>query len=420
MRQLISRFLASEGLRATGLVAFGNVLSTGLGAVAMILIFRALTPGEFGLFSAVFAMMMVAVKLSDLGVNVALQRTLAQPDSHVGQADKQSIWTLTLIFKLAVAALLSFLGLVLAIPLSRLLHLDPSYLTLGLVATSGMIVYDQAVITSQALHRFALSVGISAFQSVVKIIGVIYLSRLALATPGNLVLLYGISPLIGSLPLPLFLTLPIGRVNWQKSTRAVLAIAKFTAIAVLSAALADNLDVIMIQSMLTTEGTGLYSAGARIASFVGIVGYAIGIVLNIRVAKYKTKEHLEKYLGKAHRLAALSFFSMLLTVPFASLLIRLTAGIEYLSAAPSLQLLLIAAGLVLATSPYVALFYTFDRPQYFAVSGILIAVLLLTGNWLLIPTLGIFGAGLAKLLTRLVIFIYTYRLANKLYHEEFG
>lgn len=419
MRTILARYWGSEGIRATGLVALGNVLSTGLGAIAMILIFRLLAPSDFGIFSAIFALMMVGAKFADFGTNIALQRTIAQPDSHVSPADKASIWSLTLVFKLTIALVIALLGYFTSPYLSSILHLDPIYVRAGLIAVSGMIIYDQALITAQAMHRFGISVGLSALQSVIKIAGIAILHFFYTINPITLIYLYGLAPLIGSLLIPLTLKLPLGKITWSKSSKSIIKIAKWTSLAIISAALADNLDVLMIQSLLDSVGTGIYASGARIAGFVAIVSYAIGVVLNVRVAKYKTKEHLKRYLKKANKLALASFIIMLFSTVFARALILITAGPEYLAATSSLQLLLVATGIVMATSPYVALFYTFDRPQYFAYSGILVAIALLAGNYLLIPLYGIEGAAVSKLATRTLGFIYTYYYAQRIYHEEY-
>jgi len=419
MHRVIAKFWNSQGIRSTGLVAVGNIASTGLGAIAMILIFRLLLPSDFGIFSAIFALMMVGAKLADFGTNIALQRTIAQPDSHVSPSDKASIWTLTLIFKLTIAVLIATLGWFVSPFISNLFNLDSIYIRAGLIAVSGMIVYDHALITAQATHHFGISVGLSALQSILKIVGIGALFYLDSINSINLIYLYGLAPFLGSILVPLTLKLPIGKITWGKSSKSIIKIAKWTSLAIISAALADNLDVLMIQSLLDSVGTGIYASGARIAGFVAIVSYAIGIVLNVRVAKYKTRKHIEKYLKKANQLAILSFVLMLLSTAFARLLILITAGPEYLSATHSLQILLIATGVVMATSPYVALFYTFDRPQYFAYSGILVVITLLISNYLLIPIFGIEGAATAKLITRVFAFIYTYWYAIAIYHAEY-
>lgn len=417
MRTLIKKIWSSEGIRSTGLVAIGNIISSGLGAIAMIMVFRLLSPTDFGIFSAIFAAMMVVVKIADFGTNIALQRILAQPSSHLSSSKKSSDWGLILIFKLLVGVLSILVAIFASDYLAPILHLNPIYLRLGLISVMGMIIYDHALITAQATHHFTLSVLANAAQSVIKILGIIALGYYTRVSAATLIILYGLAPFLGGLLVPLMLKLPLGKIDLADSRSRIIAITKWTSIAIISAAIADNLDVLMIQSMLDSSSTGLYSSAARIAGFVSLVGYAIGTVLNVRVAKYKTREHLERYLKKANLLAIASFSAMLLAIPLARLLIVLTAGLDYLAATQALQLLLVSTGLVLATSPYVALFYTLDRPQYFAISGVMIAVLLILGNWLLLPAYGIIGAGYAKLFTRLVVFVFTYLYAKKSYRS---
>lgn len=419
MVSLLKSVSSSEGLRSTAVVTIGNVVSTGLGAVAMIMAFRLVTPAEFGIFSAIFALMMIVVKIADLGTNIAMQKILSQPDEEIDNNDKKAVWGTVFLFKFIIGLLLIFLTFVFSSSLSSITNLSAGYLLIGVSSALGMIIYDQLVVTAQALQKFGLSVAVSSLQSVLKIIGLTIFYILDIAKPSLLIVLYGLAPLLGSLLVPLLIVLPLGKINWEKSKKMIWHIARFSSIAILSAAMADNIDILMIQSMLGGDDTGIYSAAARIASFVAIVGYATGTVLSVRVAKYKTKEHLTKYLRKAAQLAAASIVLMLISTIFAKPLILFTAGSPYLPAVTSLRYLLAATGLVMATSPYSALFYTLDKPQYFAISGVLISVLLLTGNYLFIPLFGLEGAGIAKLATRIIIFIFTYWYSRISYREIF-
>jgi O-antigen/teichoic acid export membrane protein len=197
---------------------------------------------------------------------------------------------------------------------------------------------------------------------------------------------------------------------------------KFTSLAVLASAIGDNIDVLMVKGFLDNYQTGLYAAGARISILLSIIGYSLGTVLSTRVARYQDPAQLRSYLRKAFALAgAITIFSFIIT-PFTKYLILLTAGSQYLAATDSVQFLLVAAMITAAATPFVSLFYLFEKPSYFAVSGVVQTIVLIAGNLIFIPMLGIIGAGLSRLLVRIVLLLvtlgYSNQMLKKLYRQN--
>src|SRR3989339_1431779 len=82
MRRLIGRVFESQGFRSAGLMTIGNISSTGLSAVAMIIFSRLLGPSDFGVFSVLFSLLLILSKLGDFGVNIAVQREIALNKSN--------------------------------------------------------------------------------------------------------------------------------------------------------------------------------------------------------------------------------------------------------------------------------------------------------------------------------------------------
>jgi O-antigen/teichoic acid export membrane protein len=95
-----------------------------------------------------------------------------------------------------------------------------------------------------------------------------------------------------------------------------------------------------------------------------------------------------------------------------------TIGQEYLGAVYPLQILLIAMGLSAAISPYSALFYLFDRPQYYAYAGIMTALFLIVGDYYLIPQIGISGAAYVRLAVKTITLIFTVYYAFNSLHKH--
>jgi O-antigen/teichoic acid export membrane protein len=168
---------------------------------------------------------------------------------------------------------------------------------------------------------------------------------------------------------------------------------------------------------MSSYDTGIWSGASRIATFAGVIGWSIGSVLSVRVARYSDPKHLREYLSKAWKLALLVIFVLVLSIPLAGLSISLTIGPAYLSGTLPLQILLLATGISGATAPYIALFYLFDKPQYYAYAGLLQTAILIGGDLLFIPQFGLIGAATVRVVVRLSVTIFTLLYVRSSYRE---
>lgn len=399
----------------------GNLAATLVSAVAMIIFSRILGPADFGLFSVLFSLLLILSKVGDLGINLAVQREIArQPDDSAAIVKVASSGTG---LKLVIGGILAAVGLLAGRWIGSVwLNLgEASPLAVWVFVLAGVVVlYEYATTLLQGLQLFGWSVAATFSQSLGKLgFALAYLNtKLSLAA---VTLVYLILPLLGVI-LSLF-KLPSGYFRprlTQAGLHPILAVAKWTSIAILSATLADNLDVILVQKYLTSFDTGLWAAAVRISSLISLVAWSLGIVLNVRVAAYRNKRHLDVYLRKASLLSAVSLISLSGLTVFSSLAITYTVGSDFLAAVTPLNLLLISTAVLTATSPFVALFYLFDKPIYFAVSGLIGTAVLLLGDVILIPQSGIIGAGYARILSRVAVLVYTLFLARRAYREHYA
>ncbi len=419
---LLSRLSHSEGLKSAGIIAFGNLFGTTVSALAMIILSRYFGPAQFGVFSSVFALLVLSAKLADLGLNLAAQRYIAK---QINQHKAKALSMVSLLFylKLALLFFLTFLGLFSTHLIANFLHLPSSHLVyLIFLLVFGVVIYEYALVIAQTFHRFSLAATIIIIQAVGKLGLVFFFLLTHQLTIEKALILYALMPLIAAL-YGLFklklnpFTLPT---HLQANLTYLKQTVLWTGIAILAATLADNLDTLLIKNMLTSYQTGLWSAAVRIATFTNLIGISFGMVLNVRVARYSTKQHLDRYLKKARLASLLMFLTILALTPLAKLGIWLTSGPAYFPATLPLILLLIATALSAATSPFVALFFLFEKPQFYAYSGILLSLVLILGDLTFIPRLGLIGAGLVKIIVRLTVFIFTLWYAKKAYEEHFA
>ncbi len=409
--------ITSSGLLAVITLGSGNVVGTVISAVALILFSRFMGPTEFGLFSAAFAAMQIVVRVADLGTNMAMERAIARVyGSDNRLADR--LMRIGFWLKAIVFFVLTVVGWIISPWLGMILHIESiPLIRSAILLSAGTIFFEYTTLVFQATHQFGIVARITIAQAVGKILlGIILIWQGALHAASGL-LVYGLMPGLGALsgwvksPLVSF-TLPA---SWKKDLRIILSVAKWTGIAAVAATLADNIDTLMVKSFMSSYDTGIWSGAVRIAAFASLVGWTIGAVLNIRVAKYHDIEHLKAYMGKAWKIGLASFLFIIASIPLAGFAIWVTIGQAYLIGTTPLQILLLATGLSAAVSPYVALFYLFDRPEYYAITGIIQTIILIVGDFILIPHFGLIGAAWVRVIVRVVVLLFTLIYARSAY-----
>jgi O-antigen/teichoic acid export membrane protein len=180
-----------------------------------------------------------------------------------------------------------------------------------------------------------------------------------------------------------------------------------SAVAFIAAGIIENIDVLFVQRYLNTYEAGLLGGVGRVALLFSILAYALSSVLNPRVAKYTDRKNLSAYFKKALLLAGASIAAILVYLPFSKFILLATIGEQYLPGLEVMNILVASSLLTLAVVPFIAMFFSFDKPWYFSVSGILQLVIIVGGNYLFVPVFGLEGSAWTRLVSRIVLFAFT-------------
>lgn len=420
---LLKKAMNSQAFKQSAYMTMGNTVASGIAAVALIIYSRLLGPEKFGAFSIGASTVLLLSKLADGGINLAIERNVARTQ-QTNTEDISKLVTVGLRYKIILTGFLTILFYIFSENLAygwlKTQHLD--IVRFAILFASVNVMYDYVALIHESLRLFKNSVWMNISQATTKAVIAVSILLLKIANPFIVFFLYTLSPLVGVFygisKLPKWVEISLAKVP-KKYGKALNAVLMFTSISVVSSALSDNIDVLLVKSFLSEYETGLYSAGARLSIIISILGFSLGAVLNARVAQYTTGDHFKKYFSKALVISSLLVVGSIVIIPFSWPLLYITAGSEYVSAAPAVSYLLSAAMITAATSPFVAMFYAFSKPQYFAVRGIFQGVLLITANLALIPAFGIVGAGMARLVTRVSVLIFTIIYALVVSKKEF-
>ncbi|MFZ2199587.1 MAG: oligosaccharide flippase family protein [Microgenomates group bacterium] len=402
--------LKPSGLLSVIVLGSGNVMGMLISAVALILFSRYMGPSEFGLFSAAYAAMQIIVRLADFGTNMAAERAIARV--HGQDSDfADSLMRVAFWFKLASFGFVATLAWFTAPWISStLLHLNnPSIIHFAVVLSLGTIFFEYSTLVFQSTHRFGQAARIVIAQAIGKFIFGLIFMYLGILHAKEALVIFGLMPGVGALlgwDKNTVTTFKLPK-TWKSDLYHILNVAKWTLIAGLAASLAENIDTLMVQSFMTSFDTGIWAGVGRIATFASVLGLSVGAVLNVRVAKYARHSDLLSYLQKTWKIALAIFVGLLLAIPLAGLAIQLTIGPAYLPGVVPLQILIVATAIAGAAIPFVALFYLFDRPEYYAYAGLIQITTLVIGDLLLIPRYGLMGASVVRVIMRFAVLAFT-------------
>ena len=403
------------GLKQSAFTIIGNGLSAGLSALAIIFIIRLLGPEKYGEFSVGLAIALILVKLNDWGLNTAILKYAS---------DNKNQKELTTKYKLILSLVISIIGLLSYQYINSFLGLKEPRIILA-AFTFGLFTtyYEHLLNILQSLHSFFNAVAINTIQAIAKLVGSGLFFILIVQQTMPLFLWYLFAPLIPVLLtrwlLPSWIKINLSVKNLKLQQR-IWSLTKHSSIALISAGIIENIDILFLQSNLTTYETGLYGGVSRIAMLFTLIAYSLANVLNSRVARYKLKKHLAPYLKKSWGVVLLSLLGFLIFIPIAKPLIHFTIGQEYLNGLPVLLMLTGASFLAIASMPFMALFYSFEADWYFSISGILQLVIILIGNAIFVPIFGLEAAAWTRLATRLFLFLFTMLLGQYLYFKHYG
>jgi O-antigen/teichoic acid export membrane protein len=410
-----------DGVWQSLITIVGNTLATGLSAVALILISRALGPTRFGEFSVGFAIVLILNKVNDGGLNATLLKFV--PPAHSDQEKMNRFFSYTFKLKLIIAAIILLLGVGLTPWLSSVLNFpQPLIILLAFTLSFASTAYEHLLTMLQSLHRFSEAVAVNAAQSATKLLGALLLSFLAFSNNTIIFSFYMLAPVIPLVCtkwlLPKWVHLKL-QSNFAGEKKLVLNMAKHSAIGFIAAGLIENIDLLFVQRYLSSYETGLMAGVSKIAAMVVLIAYSLGNVLYPRVARYQTQEHLAKYLKKSFLLVVMTIIGFLALLPFARLSILLTIGPEYLSGTEVLYILIAGSFITIATIPFLALFYAFKANWYFSISGILQLLIVVMGNVALVPEYGLVASAWTRLGMRAFLFVFTAGLGLWLYYQKY-
>jgi O-antigen/teichoic acid export membrane protein len=411
IKHLLTTAQSSQGLKQSILTIIGDFTAAGLSAIALILFSRILGPSKFGEFSVGVSLVLILARICDAGFTSATLKFVGekQDKKHLKQ-----LFSLTIYYKTGLCLVVAAVGIIFRAQIAQLLgfpHQD--LIVLAFVLGSAFVYYEHLLTMLQSLHLFARGVIVNLIQAFAKMV-----TAVGLLLTHSTSSFWALAMYLASAYLPILFSkwfLP-SWFSFEKTISAdlnlkVLKMVRHSSIAFIAVGLIENIDVLFLSKYLTTYDAGLYSGVMRISMVLSLLALSLGNVLNSRVSRYKKAQDRNVFIRKAVVIGLLSVVAFVCFVPFARLLILLSVGPEYLSGIEALIVLGAASFVLLAATPWIALFYTFKSNWFFSLSGIMQLTIVIVGNVVFVPIYGLMATAWIRLVTRVFLLMFSVGLA---------
>jgi O-antigen/teichoic acid export membrane protein len=187
-------------------------------------------------------------------------------------------------------------------------------------------------------------------------------------------------------------------VAWKRWGKEALPLAIGSAMAVVY----DKLDLVMLSKLSTLSEVGLYAIGTKFATLAAFAGYALAMPLSAELAESWPDDPARFrscFVLASETLSVAAFGVVALFLPFAPHLITTLFGRRFAPASTAARLVVAASSVQILNTLLVTTLVALRRSRLYpfaALSGIVVNAGL---NVVLIPRLGIAGAGIATLAT---------------------
>lgn len=398
----LKKLLFSQTIKDTFISFIGLGFAAAVGFVYTVILARFLGPEQFGVFSAITALIAIVYSLGDLGLTSALINFIPK------LKDKRSVIVNTsFLIEIVVGLIILVLFSVFSIFHKTIIpgsYADQIAIAGFLALNYLFINYVQGIFTAERkFARYSLTQIIDAGIKIIIVFALLSTSRLSIETA----LLANIVSTVFALVITfgkeyLKIKPSFNRDIFDK----LFHFAKWVAVTRIFSVFISRIDVILLNLLSNSYQAGIFAAANRITLLFSLLVSSLGSVVNPRFSSFDSKEKTTVYIKKLFGLIAIISGFMLVSAGFAEPIINIVFGDKYHAAVPIFQVITVAMIpfiFSLVTTP--ALIYTFNQPRFVARLTAAQVILMVIIELIFIPSIGSFAPPLALGVTNTVVFI---------------
>lgn len=415
----VKSLVFSATAKDTYILFGGNLLSAFLGFLFTMILARALSVANFGIFSATLNLVIILYSLADIGISTGSVNFVSE---HLGKGESKKA------DEYIKAAFIIRLFIVLAISLA--VALFAPFISSSLLATRDPKIAIWAAVIPLFLFPdlffpYILQAKKKFLESTV-ITNAFYLMRLLFAFVffliGSLTIstafwAFGAGFLVEAILILIFVKTGFMKSKPQKNEYVnLLKFSGWIGVNRIISSVSGKLDIQMLAAMAGALATGLYSIPARLAAFIVVLSASFSSVLAPRMAGFGNKEDEKSYLIKSTIALLPIAAGIILWIIIAKPFMLLLFGTKYIEAVPVFQALAVAQIPFLFTVPAVtAIIYAMKKTVYIGAFSFFQIAAIFFLNLVLIPKYGPFGPTITFGVTNLILAVYVWIIAIRYY-----
>lgn len=400
----------------------GNIMSAFLGFVFTLIVARALSVADFGVFSAANNLVIIIASITDVGISSAVIN-FASKYFHEGNIKTANEYVKAAFVTRLITVLAFSLLVLLFAPFVAKTFLATNDSTVAVwVAILSVCMFSWVFFPSvlQAKRKFFKSAGVEVSIGLVRAVIVFAMFFAGLLTITSSLAAFSVSALIATIT-------AFALVGWdflkakpkREIYKSLLLFSGWLGVNKVVSSISGRLDIQMLASLAGATATGLYSIPSRLALFVVVLAGSMSSVYSTRFASFSSKEKEKAYLVKTTLSLAPVIFGILAWILVAKPFIVLLFGEKYISSVGVFQALTASMIPFIITVPSVtAIIYAMKKPVYIGSFAILQLAATFTLNLLFIPKFQSYGPTITFGIIHTVYAIYTWSIVIRHYWRQ--
>ncbi|MEE9502024.1 MAG: oligosaccharide flippase family protein [Candidatus Aminicenantaceae bacterium] len=404
------------------LMTSGNILCAGLAFLAILIISKAVSVSDFGLFNISISVILMAQPLISFGM---LGTMIKFVSSHLarGQEDEAvHVVKAVFIIKATLSLILAAFVFFTAGPLAQHVFRLPSLFPVLRMAAFGIFflsIFNYVKATLWAYKKYPAYVVIQFLTDMAKVLTISILFLISALTAFSAVSVFSLLSILGIvLGFLYFRAIFFSKGNHtNKLYFQLFSFGKWLFLSNLGRRLFLYVGVVMLARMLDSEAAGIYGLALNLTYIFLIIVSTLTAVLLPEVSRFRDKEQFIVYFRQSLKICAGIGILLVLFLFFAKDIILFFFGERYLGSIP--VFIWLALGFL-----FFALFQilrpillALDKPHIVAYVDLVSVVVMIVGCYFLIPHLGVLAPAITAFVLNvfavLVLAFYTHRQIHK-------
>lgn len=412
----------SKTARDTYTLFIGNIFAAFTGFLFTIIIARALSVENFGIYSAAANLFVLLTSLSDLGLSSGVVNFVSYFLTRGKEKEANEYVKGAISIKAILTTLLSLFVLIFAGFISRhwLATMDKTVAYWVSLLSFLAIFWAFLPYVLQAKKLFFKSVLIDIFVSLPRLAVSFLFITFGVLTLGRVFQAFAISLIIGGGVGLIFTGTKF--LSAKPKKKVYLDLVRFSGwlgVNRLISSISGRLDIQMLAGMAGAVATGLYSIPSRLASFITVLDSSYSSVLAPRFSSFGDKEKEKKYLLKSCLPLIPIIAGLILWILMAKPFITILFGAKYIGSVGIFQALTLAMIPSTMTVPSVtAIIYGMKQTKYIGLFSFFQLAAIFLINLVFIPKYGVFGPTLAFGFVNTALAIYTWAIVINHYWKK--